>query len=274
NSVLDRVSMSKRFIELAFSDLANQLAFPVKSITGAALSRWQSKRSTPIVRGLLEKVDVKPDARVLEVGYGRGNGIGEALKRVSTGSGVVFGIERSPYMEEVTRKKFILEEREQAKLVLDRCFDLRHLAYPSDFFDVVFHVDLFYFIKQESMLDVCRELHRVMKPEGIIACGMQIESNRKLEKWGLLTPSQTDPLRYLQNLEPAGFEQVKVEYVNSSIGEIQLITANKPSADESHFDPAEKMRALERDIKREMLRQRLVQTGKTPTKEDLDLLKE
>lgn len=34
----------------------------------------------------------------------------------------------------------------------------------------------------------------------------------KLEKWGLLTRSQTDPMRYLHNLEPAGFEQVKVCY--------------------------------------------------------------
>ncbi|KAF8385011.1 hypothetical protein PRIPAC_74153 [Pristionchus pacificus] len=266
--------MSKRFVELAFSDLANQLAFPVKSVTGSALTRWQSKRSTPIVRGVLEKVDVKPDSRLLEIGYGRGNGIGEALKRVSTGSGVVFGIERSPYMEEVTRKRFILEEREQGKLVLDRCFDLRHLAYPSEFFDVVFHVDLFYFIKQESMLDVCRELHRVMKPEAVIACGMQISSLDKLEKWGLLTRSQTDPMRYLHNLEPAGFEQVKMEYLPSPAGEIQVISARKPAADASHSDPDQRMAELERDIKREMLRQTLVQTGKTPTKEDLELLKE
>ncbi|GMT04094.1 hypothetical protein PENTCL1PPCAC_26268, partial [Pristionchus entomophagus] len=268
------ISMSKRFLELAFSDLANQLAFPVKSFTGSALTRWQSKRSAPIVRGVLDKVDVKPDSYVLELGYGRGNGIGEALARVSTGSGVVFGLERSPYMEEVTRKRFILEEKEQRKLVLDRCFDIRHLSYPSDFFDVVFHVDLFYFIKQESMLDVCRELHRVMKPEGILACGMQLSSLHELEKWGLLTKSQTHPMRYLRNLEPAGFEDVKMEYIPSPRGEIQVMTARKPAVDESHFDPEERMKELEKDIKREMLRQTLVQTGRTPTKEDLDLLRE
>ncbi|GMR32786.1 hypothetical protein PMAYCL1PPCAC_02981 [Pristionchus mayeri] len=266
--------MSKRFIELAFSDLANQLAFPVKSFTGAALTKWQSKRSAPIVRAVLEKVNVTPDSRVLEIGYGRGYGIGEALKKVSTGSGIVFGIERSPYMEEVTRKKFILEEKEQGKLVLDRCFDLRHLAYPSDFFDVVFHVDLFYFIKQESMLDVCREVHRIMKPEGRIACGMQMSSVRQLEKWGLLTPSQTDPMRYLHNLEPAGFEDVKIEYIPSPRGEIQVLSARKPPADESHSDPQKRMEELERDIKREMLRQTILQTGRTPSKEDLELLKE
>lgn len=85
------------------------------------------------------------------------------------------------------------------------------------------------------------------------------------------TASHISIQRPINEMQTISFQ---MEYLPSPRGEIQVISARKPAADASHSDPDQRMAELERDIKREMLRQTLVQTGKTPTKEDLELLKE
>ena len=54
-----------------------------------------------------------------------------------------------------------------------------------------------------------------------------------------------------------------MEYLSGKGGtELQLITAKKPLTTENYYDPEARMKELERDVKRELLRQRLLKEGK------------
>ncbi|EPB79741.1 methyltransferase domain protein [Ancylostoma ceylanicum] len=215
------------------------------------------------------------DDKVLELGYGRGNALQYCFDRVADGNGVVFGIDRSPYMQDCALHRFALEIAESGRLRLDHAPDLRNLPYPSGVFNHIFHVDLFYFIHQELMLEVCHELWRVLRPGGTVACGMQFDRLKKLSKWGVLEESQWDPMRYMSCLEPAGFVGVRIDYnSDSKTGEYQLIRARRPETDKAFEDPDETMRELELQIKKEMMVAELMKSRRKLTKEELRFLDE
>ncbi|VDO37408.1 unnamed protein product [Haemonchus placei] len=236
---------------------------------------------------------------VLELGYGRGNGLKYCFDRVIDGEGAVFGIERSPYMEDCARNRFILELAETTKIRLDHAPDLRDLPYPPSVFHHIFHVDVFYFIHQDHMFDICKELLRVLKPGGTMACGMHFGRLRKLTKWRLLEESQWDPMRYMMCLEPAGFTNIKVDYKSDrkageyqiiscmrpasdkvdyksdrKAGEYQIISCMRPASDKELEDPDIAMKQLELKIKKEMLISELLKSRRKLTKEELDILNE
>ncbi|ETN85017.1 hypothetical protein NECAME_16960 [Necator americanus] len=187
----------------------------------------------------------------------------------------VFGIDRSPYMQDCVHNRFALEIAETGRLRLDHAPDLRDLPYPSGIFNHILHVDFFYFIHQDVMYDVCREFLRVLRPGGAITCGMQFNRLKNLSHWGLLEESQWNPMRYVSCLEPAGFVDVKIDYKSGNkVGEYQLISARKPDTNKAFEDPDETMRELELQIKKEMLISDLMKSRRKLTKEELDILNE
>ena len=60
------------------------------------------------------------------------------------------------------------------------------------------------------MPQFARELFRILKPNGQLICGMELERLRWLESYGVISADQYDPLRYLNSLEAAGFKNIKV----------------------------------------------------------------
>ncbi|CAJ0574028.1 unnamed protein product, partial [Mesorhabditis spiculigera] len=268
------MSFLRQFARHAAVDLANQYAIPVRSVTGSIISRISDTRNRPLYQACIDAAPVGKDDRVLDVGYGRGAGLRQLYDVVGQGKGILFGVERSQYMDEVARKRFALELSEEEKLQLHRVFDLRHMPYPNDFFDVLLHVDLIYFVKDERLEEVCREFFRVLQPGHKVVSAMEFAWLAKLEKWGLLTKNQCDPVRYLTRLEQAGFEDVRLDYLKTSGREIQVLCGRKPEADSRYFDPEHRMELLEKDVKRQLLLDDMLNKGYKPSKEDLELLKE
>ncbi|XGW09720.1 hypothetical protein V3C99_011749 [Haemonchus contortus] len=265
----------RKFYKLAVSDIANQYAIPVKSMTGYALTKYCARKTDFLNRAVIDGLNLGKDDNVLELGYGRGNGLKYCFDRVIDGEGAVFGIERSPYMEDCARNRFILELAETTKIRLDHAPDLRDLPYPPAVFHHIFHVDVFYFIHQDHMFDICKELLRVLKPGGTMACGMHFGRLRKLTKWSLLEETQWDPMRYMMCLEPAGFTNIKVDYKSDrKAGEYQIISCMRPASDKELEDPEIAMKQLELKIKKEMLISELLKSRRKLTKEELDILNE
>lgn len=277
NCFVKSVPMAKylrKFFTLAINDIANQYAVPVKSMTGYLLTKHCSRRTDFLNRAVIDSLQLDKDDNVLELGYGRGNGLKYCLDRVVDGNGAVFGIERSPYMEDCARHRFALELAETSKIRLDHAPDLRDLPYPTGVFNHIFHVDLFYFLHQDRMFDICRELYRVLKPGGTMVCGMHFGRLKMLSKWGILEESQWDPLRYMTCLEPAGFVDVKIDYASDrKAGEYQLISSRRPASDKAALeDPDIALRELELRIKKEMLISELMRSRRKLTKEEQSIL--
>ncbi|KAK0405659.1 hypothetical protein QR680_018119 [Steinernema hermaphroditum] len=257
-------AFARTFCKLALRDVARQYETPIKSISGSIMTRMWATRSRPLEEFAASQLNITTDDNVLEIGYGRGDGIAAVYERLVGGKGVAFGLERSDYMEDAARKRFVLETTEEDKIHLDRAVDLRHLPYPSDFFGAAFHVNTFYFWKQEHMREILRELARVLRPGAQLLCAVNPHHLRRLYKWETVTESQCNIMRYLSQLESAGFDNVKIEYHQVGREEMQLISALKSISEEGE-DPEARMKKLEEDIKMFMLEELVRQKGRAGT---------
>uniref|UniRef100_A0A914CB09 phosphoethanolamine N-methyltransferase n=1 Tax=Acrobeloides nanus TaxID=290746 RepID=A0A914CB09_9BILA len=233
-----------------------QFQNPQFSFTTSIATRIWSRGSKPVLKAVIDQLDIKPDYNILEIGYGRGDGLALACAKLRNGTGQLFGIEKSEYMERLASRRFVVEIMAENKMFLNRAKYLAYLPYPSNYFDSIFHVDVFYFWEDRTMFDSCSEFLRVLKPGGQIVCGMELNRLKKLEKWGILNSKQNDPMKYTIWLEPTGFTDVKISYHTVEKHEVQLISAKKPETliDE---DPEVVMKRLEEEIKQYMFFQSL-----------------
>jgi hypothetical protein len=100
------------------------------------------------------------------------------------------------------------------------------LPLSSNFFDGAFHVDVFYVNfplfhltfnykafkawNARYLQEMCSELFRLLRPGARIFCGMELARLRRLARYGVLRPSDFDPMRYVAALEANGFRDVQV----------------------------------------------------------------
>lgn len=77
--------------KLATSDLANQYALPVKSMTGMIVSKYGASKSRRLNEKVVEKMDIGKDDFLFEIGFGRGDAMKMCFDRVKDGRGMVGG---------------------------------------------------------------------------------------------------------------------------------------------------------------------------------------
>ncbi len=110
---------------------------------------------------------IKPDDRVLEIGFGPGVAIQNICKIVT--DGFVVGIDHSPVMVRQARKRNRVAMNEgRADLMLASVLDLPHFSEP---FDKVFAINAFQF--WEEPLEILKNLKGILKPGGLIALTLQ-----------------------------------------------------------------------------------------------------
>ncbi|KAI6190783.1 Methyltransferase type 11 domain containing protein [Aphelenchoides bicaudatus] len=242
-------------------DLRFQFAHPSKSLVGyLATKRWD-KENQPVAERVVSKLKLNKDSKALEIGFGRGHGISLCHSIIKEGKGLVFGIERSSYMSEKAFDRFYDEITKDKSVTIDTVPLLNNMPYPTKFFDAVFHIDVFYFWRTANMRELCSEFHRILTPGGRLVCGMELNRLRRLEKLGVLAEHQYDPLRYVLHLEPAGFQDVKIEYEKiDGDREIQIISAKKSDKDTTSDDFDAQMSKLEKTVKQDLAIKSLLET--------------
>ena len=127
----------------------------VASLLGLGVNR-------PNSRMIIEMAKVKPGDKVLDVGCGTGNLILTAKSYVGT-SGSLYGIDASPEMIELARKK---AKRSGSEAVFDVGL-IEKIAYPDANFDVVISRLVIHHLPDDLKRQGFAEIFRVLKPGGL-----------------------------------------------------------------------------------------------------------
>ena len=136
----------------------------------AFIMSFETKEMNQIGLDLLE---IQPNDKILEVGFGQGKTISKGCARIE--NGMFAGIEISKTMVSVAEKynkRLIEKEKVELKLA-----GVDSIPYIDNYFDKVLTVHTIYFWKDPSKS--INELHRVMKPGARLVIGFRFDSNAK-----------------------------------------------------------------------------------------------
>lgn len=175
------------------------------------MSRWydlfagSEKRFTEIG---LQILGVKSDEHVLEIGFGTGHSLG-IMAHQAGDSGLVVGVELSPGMIEVARKRIRTDGLGKPTQMMQG--DGTLLPFMSNSFDAAFLSFTLELFSDIEIPDVLNECHRVLKREGrlgvvslqkkgVLACRIYEWGH---ERWPVLLDCRPIDLR--NHLETGGF---------------------------------------------------------------------
>jgi ubiquinone/menaquinone biosynthesis C-methylase UbiE len=178
-------------------------------LVGRWIGRKMAQQHVPENQWTVELLDVQPDDHILEIGFGPGIAI-EAVAKCAV-NGRAAGIDFSRTMVATAKKR-------NAKGVGAGQIDLRYgdaasLPFNDNTFEKAFSIHSIYFWSQP--LDVLREIHRVLKPSGMV-----IITVLPKEKWNPNDPEapvgtpECKPYsgdELIKMLRSAGFTQTDVK---------------------------------------------------------------
>lgn len=127
---------------------------------------WLNIHMEPCTRHLLDRADLKPGQRILDLGSGTGHPAIPAAERVGTG-GQVTGIDLAEEMLEVARRK---ANKLGLKQVDFRQADILSLPFEAGHFDAVTSRFCLMFVPHLDR--TLGEMHRVLKPGGKVAAAV------------------------------------------------------------------------------------------------------
>ncbi|MBN1449437.1 MAG: methyltransferase domain-containing protein [Anaerolineales bacterium] len=162
----------------------------------------------------LQILGVKTGECILEIGFGTGRSLATLSQRVG-GSGLVAGVELSPGMIEVARKRMYPFGRKQAKGT-ERSVQMIQgdgtlLSFASNSFDAVFLSFTLELFNDAEIPIVLKDCHRVLKREGrlgVVSLAKQDVLACRLYEWGHERwPALLDcrPIELRNGLEAGGF---------------------------------------------------------------------
>lgn len=167
-------------------------------------------------RWTLSLLDVRPDDRVLEIGYGPGVGIALASRMVEGGTGTVTGIDPSDVMRaQAQRRNGRAMRKGKVHLVTGAIEEWP--GFPHTF-TKIFAVNSAQFWTDPAT--VLRKLHGWLEPEGRIAITYQ--------PVGKNAPAPGEFARQLSaNLTQAGFTRIRQETKDFKVGLAVCVVAEK-----------------------------------------------
>lgn len=168
-------------------------------IAGAIMATARSNQER--VRWTIQLLDLQPNDRVLEIGFGPGYAIAEACKLLP--GGFIAGVDHSEVMvRQATKRNTVAIRNGKVDLKLGSASDLPIYGEP---FDKIFTINSIHF--WTNPMSTLKELHERLKPGGLIAVTLQPRSRGSSSE---TTKGIGKELK--TNLEEAGFRNVRVEF--------------------------------------------------------------
>jgi SAM-dependent methyltransferase len=173
---------------------------------GRFIGNGMARRNTFDASWTVSLLDIEPESRILEIGFGPGVSTQYAAEKAS--KGFVAGIDHSETMVQAARR------RNAAAVAAGRVDlkqgDVASLPYPDESFDKAFSIHSIYFWTKP--VDCLKELRRVLKPGGLLAITILPK-----DKWSEMqrSGSSVGTLYFGKDLarlfSDAGFRDVRVQ---------------------------------------------------------------
>ena len=154
------------------------------------------------VQWTFEKLQVKPDDVLLELGYGPGVTVKKVANLLT--SGFIAGIDHSDIMLEQASKRN-KEQIEKGKVKLE-CGTVWDLKYPENHFDIIYGSNVHFF--WENPVKEFRQLVKWLKLEGRLVMVFQ----PRLAKIGVKEVADETKIQY----EEAGLTNIEVDFKKMS----------------------------------------------------------
>lgn len=151
-------------------------------------------------------LDLQPEGRVLEIGFGPGVSTQYASEKAS--KGFVAGIDHSETMVQAARRRNATAIK--AGRIDLKQGDVSSLPYPDESFDKVFSIHSIYFWAKP--VDCLKELRRILKPGGLLAITIKPKdkwTERQRRESSVMTLYFGTDLAAM--FSDAGFRDVRVE---------------------------------------------------------------
>lgn len=201
--------------------LAKQLSAPSSMVGRLVLAPLWNRRNAVLNDVALDSLALRPDDRVLEIGFGGGYLLGRMAAAVT--SGFLAGVDASEAMVAYCERRYRPSVR-AGKLDL-RCAKAESLPYPPGHFSKVCTVNsLFYWV---DALRAMAEMYRVLEEGGrlviCLTCKRCIES-KSFARHGIALYEDQE---VCQMMEGAGFEGVEVSHASDRHREFACIVGGK-----------------------------------------------
>lgn len=184
--------------------IASQFRTP-SGLLGRLIGNGMARGNEPEARWTIDLLNIQPDTRVLEIGFGPGVAIEYAAERAPQGH--VSGIDYSKTMVQIARKRNASAIR--TGLVDLTYGDVRSLPYEDEAFDRAVTIHCIYFWAEP--ITCLREVRRVLRTNGVLAITIQPK-----DKWTRRRPPADVFTLYsssevAQLVTDAGFRNARVE---------------------------------------------------------------
>lgn len=184
--------------------IASQFRTP-SGLLGRLIGNGMARGNEPEARWTIDLLNIQPDTRVLEIGFGPGVAIEYAAERAPQGH--VSGIDYSKTMVQIARKRNASAIR--TGLVDLTYGDVRSLPYEDEAFDRAVTIHCIYFWAEP--ITCLREVRRVLRTNGVLAITIQPK-----DKWTRRRPPADVFTLYSSNevaqlVADAGFRNERVE---------------------------------------------------------------
>lgn len=168
------------------------------NIAGTIMAYTRSNKDR--IHWTISLLDIKPDDRLLEIGFGPGYAI-ELVNKIAP-EGFIAGVDHSEVMVRQAGKRNAMAIRDgKVELLLGSVSNLPKFNEP---FDKIFTINSIHFWTEP--IDCLKKLRKLLKPGGLIAVTLQPRSRNAVD-----STTKEIGKEIALNLERAGFSQVRLE---------------------------------------------------------------
>ncbi|XP_030211732.1 uncharacterized protein zgc:194242 isoform X2 [Gadus morhua] len=206
---------------MMWHNIGKQLGLPTRSLVGWLVSRFLKVGNRVLEEKAVRLCGIQPGDTVLEVGHGPGLGLQSAAGLLTQPSGSLIGVDYSKYMHQMA-SDLLKDLLASGKVTLHHC-DVAAMPLADSIVDKVFHCNCYYF--WPDLRKGSAELHRVMKPGGLMVATLNLQRIAALASRGAMPGENWRPEAYMEALKDSGFVDVRIEDVQHSNRKFQAIYA-------------------------------------------------